>query len=76
MQTPLERALKPSPVDTVYDRIARDMQKRCPGWTVRYLNGYIATRPGEEPIRGTCAQAIEAQITAKRRETRGAQWRA
>jgi hypothetical protein len=68
MLTPLERARQPSPVETVYDRTARRLEERCPGWTVRYDRGYVATREGQEPIRGTCAQAVEAQIKAKRQQ--------
>jgi hypothetical protein len=67
MSTPLERTLRRSPVDTIYDRAARRLQDRCPGWTVVYDRGYRATSEGQEPIRGTCAQAVEAQIKAKRR---------
>jgi hypothetical protein len=67
MSTPLERARQRGPVDTVYDRTARQLEARCPGWEVRYDRGYIATSEGQEPIRGTCAQAVEAQIKARRR---------
>jgi hypothetical protein len=67
MLTPLERALQRSPVDTIYERAARRLEKRCAGWTVRYDRGYVATCEGEDPIRGTCAQAVEAQIKGKGR---------
>jgi hypothetical protein len=67
MLTPLERALQPSPVDTIYQRAARRLEERCPGWTVVYDRGYKATSEGQEPIRGTCAQAVEAQIKGKGR---------
>jgi hypothetical protein len=67
MQTPLERALQPSPVETIYDRAARRLEERRPPWRVRYgVTGYVATCDGQEPIRGTCIQAVEAQITARR----------
>jgi hypothetical protein len=67
MPTPLERTLRPNPVDAIYRRAAKRLEERCPGWTVVYERGYKATSPGQDPISGTCAQAIEAQIAAKRR---------
>lgn len=65
---PLKRTLQASPIDTVYGRIARQLQDRSPGWTVWHdVTGYHATRAGmKEPVGGTCAQAVEAQMRGTR----------
>ena len=45
---------EPGPIDRARDVLARQVERKYPGWTVSHgIFGWTATRPGCEPVRSS-----------------------